>query len=103
LWIQLKKRILEDIRKARLGESPNNGIPHHGVLFIASIKFLLALVIWGVQVIVSINLKEEVDAVVFTLASLLIDFLVIGAVWLLCRVERGFSVTIDRNLSEAVA
>jgi hypothetical protein len=73
------------------------------VLFIASIKFLLALLIWGVQVIVSINLKEEVDAVVFTLASLLIDFLVIGAVWLLCRVERGFSVTVDRNLSEALA
>jgi hypothetical protein len=44
-----------------------------------------------------------VDAVVFTLASLLIDFLVIGAVWLLCRVERGFSVTVDRNLSEALA
>lgn len=103
LWIQLKKGILADIGKAQRGEKLINGIPHHGVLFIASIKFLLALLIWGVQVIVSINLKEEVDAVVFTLASLLIDFLVIGAVWLLCRVERGFSVTIDRNLSEALA
>jgi hypothetical protein len=103
LWLQLKKGIFADIGKAQRGEKLINGIPHHGVLFIASIKFLLALLIWGVQVIVSINLKEEVDAVVFTLASLLIDFLVIGAVWLLCRVERGFSVTIDRNLSEAVA
>ncbi len=102
LWFKLKKAILADIGKARRGGDLANGIPHHGVLFIASIKFLLALLIWGMQVIVSINLKEQVDAVVFTVASLLVDFLVVGAVWLLCRVERGFSVTIDRNLAEAV-
>jgi hypothetical protein len=55
------------------------------------------------QVIVSINLSEQMDAVIFTVASIIVNFLVIGAVWVLCRVERGFSVTIDRNLAQAVA
>jgi hypothetical protein len=82
---------------------PKNGIPHHGVLFIAALKFLLALAIWCMQVIVSINLSKQLDAVIFTVASIIVNFLVIGAVWVLCRVERGFSVTIDRNLSQGAA
>jgi hypothetical protein len=55
------------------------------------------------QVIVSINLSKQLDAVIFTVASIIVNFLVIGAVWVLCRVERGFSVTIDRNLSQGAA
>jgi MFS family permease len=102
-WVRLKNGILADIDRVRRGEMPKNGVPHHGVLFIAALKFLLALAIWGMQVIVSINLSEQMDAVIFTVASIIVNFLVIGAVWVLCRVERGFSVTIDRNLAQAVA
>jgi len=100
-WVRLRNGILADMERIRRGEMPRNGIPHHGVLFIASLKFLMALAIWCMQVIVSINLSEQIDAVIFTVASIIVNALVIGAVWLLCRVERGFSLTIDANLSEA--
>ena len=102
-WVRLKNGILADMDRVRRGEMPKNGIPHHGVLFIAALKFLLALAIWCMQVIVSINLSQQLDAVIFTVASIIVNFLVIGAVWVLCRVERGFSVTIDRNLSQGAA
>ena len=102
-WFQLKNGILADMDRVRRGEMPKNGIPHHGVLFIAALKFLLALAIWCMQVIVSINLSEQMDAVIFTVASIIVNLLVVGAIWVLCRVERGFSITIDRNLSQALA
>jgi len=32
---------------------------------------------------------------VFGIANVIVNFDLIGSVWLICRVERGFSVTID--------
>jgi len=38
----------------------------------------------------------ETGAVVFGLGNVLTNFLLIGCVWLMCRVERGYSVTLDK-------
>jgi hypothetical protein len=38
----------------------------------------------------------ESGVVVFGLGNVLTNFLLIGAVWLLCRIERGYSVTLDK-------
>jgi len=100
-WRIVEKRIRADMRRARTGEHPKNGIPHHGVFIFVAGKFFLVLCLWFVQVVVAVNLHMEAAAVVFTAANLLTDFLLIGAVQLLCRIERGFSTTIDKNLSEA--
>jgi len=100
-WRIVEKRIRADMVRASNGEPPKNGIPHHGVFIFVAGKFLLVLGLWFVQVVVAINLNMEAAAVVFTAANLVTDFLLIGAVQLLCRIERGFSTTIDKNLAEA--
>ena len=45
-WIYVERKIKDDIASASRGESPLNGIPHHGVLIIVSGKFLLVLALW---------------------------------------------------------
>jgi hypothetical protein len=74
----------------------HNGIPHHGVLIVISTKYLVALVVWVVQIAVAVNLSMETGAVVFGLGNVLTNFLLIGCVWLICRVERGNSVALDK-------
>lgn len=96
-WIIIEKGIRGDIARARNGEPLRNGIPHHGVLIITAIKFLLALGIWICQVVVAVNLNMESGAIVFTVANVITDFILIGSVQLLCWVERGFSGKIDEK------
>jgi hypothetical protein len=87
--------------RVRAHEPLRNGIPHHGVLLVMSIKYLVVQCIWVCQVVVTVNMKLESSAIVFTLASLIVDVMLVGAVHLLCRIERGNSTTLDVNLSEA--
>jgi len=94
-WLILEKRIHRDIVNAQAGKPLINGIPHHGVLLVAAIKFLLALGLWIVQVVICINLKMETAAIIFTAANVLTDFMLIGGVWLMCRIERGYSNQVD--------
>ncbi len=98
-WIILEKRIWRDVMRARAGETLHNGIPHHGLLIVVASQFLLLVGLWIVQVVISINMKMETGAIVFTVANVVTNFLQIGGVWLMCRVERGCCTVIDRNLS----
>ena len=77
------------------GEPLRNGIPHHGVLLVISSKYLLALSFWVIQIVVAIHLNMQKGAVVFGIANVITNFLLIGGIWLLCRIERGHSVTLD--------
>ena len=98
-WIILEKNIWRDVASARAGKALHNGIPHHGLLIVVASQFLLLLGLWIVQVVISINMKMEVGAIVFTVANVVTNFLQIGGVWLMCRVERGYCTVIDKNLS----
>lgn len=98
-WMILGKRIWRDVVRARSGEALHNGIPHHGLLIVVASQFLLLLILWIVQVVISINMKLETGAIVFTVANVITNFLQIGGVWLMCRVERGYCTVIDKNLS----
>ena len=102
-WRIVEKRIRSDMNRAINNEPLKNGIPHHGVFIFIAGKFLLVLGLWFVQVVVTVNLNMELGAVIFTAANIVTDFLLVGAVQLLCRIERGFSTTIDKNLSVAEA
>jgi Na+/melibiose symporter-like transporter len=101
-WVILEKRIWRDVERARTGEILHNGIPHHGLLIVVASKFLLLLGLWIIQVVICINLKMEVGAIVFTVANVITNFMQIGGVWLMCRVERGYCTVIDKNLSTGV-
>jgi MFS family permease len=94
-WKIVERNIRRDIERSVKGEPLRNGIPHHGVLIVVAVKFLLAGGLWIVQVIISINLNLESSAIVFGLANIITDFLLIGGVALMARVERGYSQKID--------
>jgi MFS family permease len=99
MWWMLERGIWRDIARARSSGKLHNGIPHHGVLLIAGIQFFLLTCLWIYQVVISINLKMEMAAVIFTANIILIHFLEIFSVWIMCRVERGYSNIVDENLS----
>ena len=96
-WIVLKKKIRCDVAAAKTGSPLRNGIPHHGMLIILGSKFLLAVGVWVCQVLVKVTLNMESGAIVFGIANGLTNFLLIGTLYLMCRIERGFSVTVDER------
>jgi hypothetical protein len=102
-WKIVEKNIRRDMDRAINGGLLKNGIPHHGVFIFVASKFLLVLGLWFVQVVVTVNLNMEFGTVIFTAANIATDFLLIGAVQLLCRIERGLSITLNKNLAEAAA
>ncbi|MFA6100628.1 MAG: hypothetical protein WCV67_11285 [Victivallaceae bacterium] len=96
-WMVLKQKIRRDIAASKSGSPLRNGIPHHGMLIILGSKFLLALCIWVCQVLSTVFLNMEGGAIVFGIANGLTNFLLICTVYLMCRIERGFSVTVDEK------
>lgn len=98
-WIIIKRNILQDMECSRSGQPLRNGIPHHGMLIVVSIKFLLALGLWGVQVVISVNMNMDSWAIVFGIANIVTNFMLVGSVLLLSRIERGFSTTLDEKMS----
>ena len=82
---------------AKAGSQLRNGIPHHGMLVILGSKFLLAVGVWVCQVLVTVSLNMEGGAIVFGIANGLANFLLIGTLYLMCRIERGFSVIVDEK------
>ena len=71
------------------------------MLIVISRKLLLAVGVWVSQVLVTVTLNMESGAIVFGIANGITNFLLIGTLYLMCRIERGFSVTVDEKF-EAV-
>jgi MFS family permease len=94
-WKYVKTAILKVMQRARYNEPLRNGIPHHGMLIVVSIQFLLALALWLIQTIVTVNLKMETSTILFAIANVLTNFMLSGTVHFMARLERGFSTTID--------
>ena len=88
-----------DVAAAKTGSPLRNGIPHHGMLIILGSKFLLAVGVWVCQVLVTVTLNMEGGAIVFGIANGITNFLLIGTLYLMCRIERGYSTSIDVKLS----
>lgn len=96
-WLWVKQKIRLDVAAAKAGSLLSNGIPHHGMLIILGAKFLLAVGVWVGQVLVTVYLNNERGAIAFGFANGAINFLLIGALYLMCRIERGFSTTVDES------
>lgn len=97
-WHWIKRGILLDIQRVYNTEKPRNGIPHHGMLMVVSIKYLIALLLWIFQIIITVNLQMENAAVIFGVANVLTNFMLVGIIHLMLIVERGFSITIDEKI-----
>ena len=98
LWIWIRWKISCDIQAAQEKRPLKNGLPHHGMLIMIGIKFLLLLGLWLGQVFAALYLKLETGAVVFGIANGVTNLMIIGCIYLMCCVERGYSVTIDEQM-----
>lgn len=98
-WKILERSIRKDMERAFKGEILRNGLPHHGMLMAMSVKFLLAVGLWMAQVIITVNMGMETEAVIFGLGNVITNFLLIGSVWFFTRIERGHLVTLDKALA----
>jgi MFS family permease len=96
-WAFLKKSICRDIDAARNGRPLRNGIPHHGMLLLVASKYFILFGIWIAEVVVTVNMNMQGGALAFGIARIVTNFLLIGAIWLICRIERGFSTAIDEK------
>ncbi len=96
-WWMLKKGIYSDMAAARDKKTLHNGIPHHGVLIVIGSNFLLAVGIWFCQIFSALSLNLESGAITFGIANGITNLLIIGALYLICRIERGFSITVDEK------
>lgn len=97
-WAWLKHRILKDIECSQKQLIPANGIPHHGMLMVMATKFLLSLGLWVAQVSITVNRHMAKEAIVFGLANVMTNFMLIAGVQLMCRIERNYSTTIDAQV-----
>ena len=95
LWVFIRKGILRDIKLVKEGLPPRNGIPHHGILFMVGVCFLL---LFGCCVFQSWKLAAvefgTLSARMWCFESL-ITLLLIAGVYLYTRVERGFSNQVE--------
>ncbi len=98
-WKFLERSIRKDMERARNGEALRNGFPHHGLLTAMGVKFLLATGLWVAQIIITVNMKMETEAVIFGLGNIVTNFLLVGSVWLFTRIERGHLTTLDKQLA----
>ncbi len=95
-WRGLKRALERDIVSAQAAGAPRWGIPHHGMMVVLGAKFILVAATFCGQVAVTIVLQMERGAIVFGLANGITNVLLVGMIYLLCRVERGFSTTVDQ-------
>jgi hypothetical protein len=101
-WVIVEKGVRRDMANCKAGMPLRNGIPHHGILMTVSSKYLLCQAIWFAQVVIAVNLKMENAAVIFGLAGMITNTLLIGGVWLNCRIERGRSDVLDKWPEEKI-
>ena len=97
-WVVLKKSIYRDMAAAREGKPLRNGIPHHGVLVLVGSQYLLLFGVWVAEVVVSISMSMETGALAFGITRVVTNLLLVGSIWLFCRIERGYSTRIDAKL-----
>lgn len=100
-WSRLKVELLADMVRVSNGEEPREGIPHHGMLVVVGIKFLLMLGIWIAQLTISIRLNMQIGCIAFGVANAITNFLLVFSIRILSRVERGYSTRLDTNLAQA--
>lgn len=94
-WLKLKKLIWRDIELARDELTVRNGVPHHGVLMLVGAQYLILLGTWVAEVIVTVSMHMESGAVAFGIGQSACNAILVAAIWLLCRLERG--CLIDTN------
>lgn len=99
VWIKVEQCILNDLSRAKLGESPKLGLPHHGVILVKAGALFLLLGVWVGKTIMAIHDGLQNAVLVLGCGNLVTNLLVIAVILVLCRMEKGFDPMLDRNRS----
>ena len=94
-WSFLARSIRRDVALAKRGEKPVNGIPHHGLMMVFAIKFLLTLGLVVAQLVVSVKFRNDTYVVIFAMGNVVTNILLSVCTWVLVRMERGYSTKVD--------
>lgn len=89
-WISVEHSIRADVARCLAGETPQDGLPHHGVLFLKAGALLLTLFSRFGMTFMAVYDGLQGGVLVFGLANVMTNALVIGAVLVLRRLERGY-------------
>lgn len=95
IWQWVRRGIMADIRASRAGRPLRNGIPHHGILLIVAIKHLLLFGICLYQACAAVFYQMDKGATIVWLNEILINLTLIGAIYIICRMERGYSTELE--------
>jgi MFS family permease len=95
VWLMVERSIRADVKRCAAGEKTLNGIPHHGVFFLKACALLLLLTVWIGKTIMAVHDGLQGGVMVFGVGNLITNVLVIVAVLVLCRIERGYDQVLD--------
>jgi MFS family permease len=90
VWFFVERAIRADVARALAGETPRDGIPHHGVFFLKACALLLIFFAWNGMTFMAIRGGLQGGVMVFGIGNLITNALVITVVLLLRRLERGY-------------
>ncbi len=102
-WKLLERGIRRDMARSLRNEPLHNGIPHHGMLMVVSVQYLLTLCVWIFQVVVTVKLGMEWECIVFGVGNVITNLMLTAAVLAIWRMERGRSTTLYVEDATAVA
>lgn len=94
-WIRVERAIRADVARCAEGLPVKDGIPHHGIFFVKACVLLLALPVGVGTMVVAIHNEIHIGVLVFGIASQFTNAMVIAAVLILRRLERGYDPMLD--------
>ena len=94
-WKWLENKIRLDMKRSRENLPPLHGIPHHGVLMVVAVTYLSELVVWIMQIVMTVNLHQDISTIVFGIAHIILYLMLSCCVFVLSRVERGYPMALD--------
>ncbi|MBR2643468.1 MAG: hypothetical protein IKD46_10125 [Lentisphaeria bacterium] len=97
LWLFIAGGIRRDIGRAMRNEPMHNGLPHHGLMIVISLKFAVAVLLWAVQLLVAIEMKNDFYALIFGLGNIVTNILICIDTWVLARIERDVTPEIQNH------
>ena len=90
VWVKVENDIMADVARCAAGETPGDGIPHHGVLYVKALVMLLGFPATVAMTVVAIYSGLPVGVTVFGVAGQFSALMVILTVLILRRLERGY-------------
>jgi len=94
-WHSVERSLKADMARCKAGESPHNGIPHHGILFLKSCALLLLLGIWIGMTIAAIQAGLQGGVLVLGIGNMVTNALFVATFLVLRRMERGHDPLLD--------